>query len=142
MRADSRWCMEIRIERIIGIAHKFVSMRIRNLPLVAFFLAPAALLAQDAHYWTYQYGPRANLLGGAVIGSVSDVSATFYNPGALSLAEDLTFTIAADVFQIRSLTLENAAGEGVDLVNSTSGCQTLSRGRSARTCSEACWPIR
>jgi len=28
--------------------------------------------AQDTHYWNIQYGTRATLLGGAVIGSVSD----------------------------------------------------------------------
>jgi hypothetical protein len=42
---------------------------------------PGAAAAQDAQYWTYQYGTRANLLGGAVVGSVVDVSATYYNPG-------------------------------------------------------------
>ena len=31
---------------------------------------PSAVHAQDAHYWTYQYGTRSNLLGGAVVGSV------------------------------------------------------------------------
>jgi len=58
---------------------------------------PAALLllsvgvqdasAQDSHYWTTQYGNRSRLLAGAVIGSVDDVSAVFYNPGALALIE-------------------------------------------------------
>ena len=43
--------------------------------------------AQDVHYWTHQYGTRANLLGGAVIGSVLDLSGTYYNPGGLSLIE-------------------------------------------------------
>ncbi len=41
-------------------------------------LVPAGAKAQDAHYWTAQFGPRASLLGGAVIGSISDVSGTFY----------------------------------------------------------------
>jgi hypothetical protein len=66
----------------------------------------ANVSAQDAHYWTLQYGPKSSLLGGAVIGSVNDVSATFYNPGALALAEDLAFAVSADVFEFSSVTLE------------------------------------
>ena len=61
-------------------------------------LAPPAG-AQDAHYWTLQYGPRSSLLGGAVIGSVDDVSGTFYNPGAVARATDLAFAVSADVFE-------------------------------------------
>ena len=51
--------------------------------------------AQDSQYWTQQYGPRASLLSGAVIGSVGDISGTFYNPGALGLADELAFAISA-----------------------------------------------
>ena len=39
--------------------------------------------AQDAHYWTLQDGTRAELLGGTVVGSIKDLSSTFYNPGAI-----------------------------------------------------------
>ncbi|MEE9578502.1 MAG: hypothetical protein V3W24_02925, partial [Gemmatimonadota bacterium] len=49
--------------------------------------ATAEAAAQDAHYWTTQYGNRSRLLAGAVIGSVDDVSSVFYNPGALALLE-------------------------------------------------------
>jgi hypothetical protein len=77
--------------------------------------------AQDAHYWTLQYGPRSSLLGGAVIGSVDDVSATFYNPGAVSLASDLAFAISTDVFEYSSITLEDGGGSGVDLGTAKTG---------------------
>ena len=60
-------------------------MRIIRLPVLAaaacLCLAPFAR-PQDSHYWTNQYGTRATLLGGAVIGSVLDLSGTYYNPGA------------------------------------------------------------
>ena len=68
---------------------------------------PAA--AQDAHYWTLQYGPRSSLLGGAVIGSVDDVSGTFYNPGAVSQAEDLAFAVSTDVFEYSGVRLEDGS---------------------------------
>ena len=36
--------------------------------VVVVFLATATRsAAQDAHYWTLQYGPRSSLLGGAVL---------------------------------------------------------------------------
>lgn len=77
--------------------------------------------AQDAHYWTEQYGPRASLLGGAVIGSVADISGTFYNPGSLGLAEDLPFAITANVLDYETIRLEDGAGRGVDLSTTRSG---------------------
>ena len=67
-------------------------------------LTPLAL-AQDSHYWTNQYGTRATLLGGAVIGSVLDLSGTYYNPGGLSLLEKPATVMAAQVFQYPRLTL-------------------------------------
>jgi hypothetical protein len=77
--------------------------------------------AQDAHYWTLQYGPRSSLLGGAVIGSVDDISGTYYNPGALRLAADLAFAVSANVFEVSGVALEDGGGDGVDLGTSRSG---------------------
>jgi len=79
------------------------------------------VLAQDAHYWTLQYGPRSALLGGAVIGSVDDVSATFYNPGAVALATDLAFAVSTDVFEYTTIALEDGGGDGVDLGTAKTG---------------------
>ena len=44
--------------------------------------------AQDSQYWTNHYGTRAELLGGTVVGGVTDLSSTFYNPGAISRSRD------------------------------------------------------
>ena len=95
--------------------------------LLTFMVGGAALVgatpgsAQDAHYWTLQYGPRSSLLGGAVIGSVDDVSATFYNPGAVSLASDLAFAVSTDVFEYSVVSLEDGGGNGVDLGTAKTG---------------------
>ena len=78
-------------------------------------------IAQDAHYWTFQYGPRSSLLGGAVIGSVSDISGVYYNPGALAQAEDLAFAVSTNVFEVSGVRLEDGGGQGVDLGTSRSG---------------------
>jgi len=83
--------------------------------LTATLLAAPSARAQDAHYWTFQYGPRSSLLGGAVIGSVDDVSATYYNPGALGLSAHLPFAVSANVFEVSGVILEDGGGNGVDL---------------------------
>jgi hypothetical protein len=78
-------------------------------------------LAQDAHYWTLQFGSKSALLGGAVIGSVADISATYYNPGSLTLIEDLSFTISADVLEFSRLRLTDDGGRGIDLDTRSTG---------------------
>ena len=80
--------------------------------------AGSAVHAQDAHYWTLSYGTRATLLGGAVIGSTSDLSATFYNPGAVGLIKEQGFILSAKVYEYNSLRVEDGGGQGIDLVSS------------------------
>ena len=78
-----------------------------------------SLHSQDAQYWNIQYGTRSTLLGGAVIGSVSDLSATFYNPGAVALFPDRSFVLSARVYQIETISIEDGAGTGRELDYST-----------------------
>ena len=76
-------------------------------------------MSQDSHYWNIQYGTRSTLLGGAVIGSVSDLSATYYNPGAVALFKDPGFILSARVYQLETITIEDGAGLGKELAYST-----------------------
>ena len=69
--------------------------------------------AQDAHYWTYQYGTRANLLGGLVVGSVVDISAAYYNPGALALLDDIELVAASSVAEASNVSLSGSQGRTV-----------------------------
>jgi hypothetical protein len=71
--------------------------------------------AQDSHYWNLQYGTKSTLLGGAVIGSVNDLSATYYNPGAVALFEDPKLILSAEVYQYEKITVVDGAGENKDL---------------------------
>jgi hypothetical protein len=59
--------------------------------------------AQDTHYWNLQYGTRGELLGGVVVGSALDMSATFYNPGAIAYIENPSFILTASVFGMQKL---------------------------------------
>jgi hypothetical protein len=101
-----------------GIAYKQGAMRTprRALLIAISFLCLAPLAwPQDSHYWTYQYGSRATLLGGAVIGSVLDLSGTYYNPGGLSLLEKPGILMAAKVFQSPRVTLAGGDHQSVPL---------------------------
>ena len=80
-----------------------------------------AVWAQDAQYWTNQYGNRARLLAGAVIGSSTDLAAVYYNPGALSLLENPELLLSANVFQYTHYNLQLADSEMTDLSSSQVG---------------------
>ena len=71
--------------------------------------------AQDSHYWTNQYGTRAQLLGGVVVGSFVDLSSTYYNPGMIALVSDASVLLTADTFQLVDIEFDDVLGSGLDL---------------------------
>jgi len=81
-------------------------------------ITPRHSAAQDTHYWNNQYGPRSMLLGGAVIGSVTDMSGTFYNPGALGYIKEPELLLSANAYQVETLKIQDGGGEGIDLTSS------------------------
>jgi hypothetical protein len=85
--------------------------RVAVLLAIVHCLPAGSLTAQDTQYWTNQYGNRARMLGGSVIGSVSDISAVFYNPGRLATNPTTGLILAGSVFQATSVTRENALGD-------------------------------
>ncbi|MEE9312257.1 MAG: hypothetical protein V3V10_07565 [Planctomycetota bacterium] len=86
--------------------------------LILLMISVSALTAQDNHYWTQQAGTRSSLMGGQVLGSVNDSSATYYNPGRLGYIKNENLRISADGYQIAGFTIANGAGEGLDLESS------------------------
>jgi hypothetical protein len=72
-----------------GISAQLRRVRLAFLivPALAGTLSAHPAAAQDAHYWNNQYGSRAKLLGGLVVGSFADFSATYYNPAALAATD-------------------------------------------------------
>jgi hypothetical protein len=67
------------------------------------FFIPVILSAQDAHYWTNQYGTQAQLLSGLVVGAVKDLSSTYYNPGAVAISREQTLVLSTDALQFNTL---------------------------------------
>src|SRR5262245_52377766 len=72
--------------------------------------APSTALAQDSHYWSIQYGPVGQLVGGQLIGGVEDLSATFYNPGSLALRNESSYLLSTESFQWEYLDTEAEPG--------------------------------
>ncbi|HVG64296.1 MAG TPA: hypothetical protein VNA24_37390 [Hyalangium sp.] len=82
--------------------------------ILGLFLAPVAS-AQDAHYWTQQFGNRAWLLGGAFVGNPDDISAVYYNPGAIALLDSPELELTGSVYELTRLRVENGLGPGRDI---------------------------
>lgn len=82
--------------------------RVGILSILLLGLCPGAARAQDSQYWTLQYGPVAELLGGVVVGSSRDLSATYYNPGALALTRDPSLLASVESFQATRLKAQSA----------------------------------
>jgi len=78
-------------------------------------LNPVSAIAQDANYWTNQFGNEARLLGGAVVGSSDNVAAVFYNPGRLALTEAPELVLAGNVIRYTDIKFVNALGNELDL---------------------------
>jgi len=85
-----------------------------TLLLAALSLSPLAA-AQDAHYWTYGYGPIGQLTEGTLVGGVSDLSAVFYNPGALALLQEPRFVVGLTSVELANIDVPGAAGEGLNV---------------------------
>jgi hypothetical protein len=93
-------------------------MRMTLILLLTLF---TALSAQDANYWTHHYGSRSTLLGGAVIGSVLDLSGTYYNPGAVSLVKDLETVLAAKVLEYPTYKLSGSLIDDIEMSDTNLG---------------------
>ena len=82
-------------------------------------LSATTAFPQDSNYWSSAYGTRSQLLGGVVTGSPGDISAVYYNPGALALAPSSEFLLSGNAFQYLRVSVTNGSGPSRDLVTST-----------------------
>jgi hypothetical protein len=74
-----------------------------------------ATKAQDRHYWDQALGGgKTALLGGIAVGGVSDYSATFYNPGALSFLSKKSMNFSFNMYGIKDFSFINGGGPGID----------------------------
>ena len=99
----------------------YIQTRIFNFLLRGTFSASILLgyadrvMAQDNHYWAQQYGATGTLMGGAMIGGVSDNSAVYYNPGALAFISNLSLSVDANVYRMDKIMIADGAGKDMNL---------------------------
>ena len=92
------------------------------LVVVGWFASAPWAAAQDSQYWSIQYGPVGQLVGGQVIGGVPDLSATFYNPGALALRNESNYLLSTESVQLENVSTKAQPGlEIFDTSSSTFG---------------------
>ncbi len=89
-----------------------------------FFILSLVLLAktsagQDAHMWDSQYGTRAQLLGGLVVGAASDLSSTYYNPAWLALEKQPGILLTTKAFEASTISTDEGLGPGTEPTSSS-----------------------
>jgi hypothetical protein len=95
---------------------KYQKALFTGIVLLSIFISPAVpILAQDDHYWSQQYGAVSTLLGGAMVGGVSDNSAVYYNPGALAFISNPNLSVDANVYRMDKILISDGAGNGMNL---------------------------
>lgn len=71
--------------------------------------------AQDAGYWSSNYGPGGFFTPGAVIANNGDSGVLFVNPALLAFSPKSTATLSANVYHLESTKIRDGAGTGKDL---------------------------
>lgn len=87
--------------------------------LIVVLLSASKLVAQDTQYWAKQYGTYGELLGGAVVGGVSDLSATYYNPGSMAFTTDSALILTTHSVQAYVISINDAFGTDSKLASSS-----------------------
>ena len=88
-----------------------------TLILILFISWQSIIYSQGVFYWSQNYGTTSNLLGGLVIGSVRDVTATYYNPGYLGLS-DPELIIGSKIYEYNDYSVDIEKFENIDLSSS------------------------
>ncbi len=77
------------------------------------------IVAQDTQYWSKQYGTYGELLGGTVVGGISDLSSTYYNPGSMAFTTDSALILTTHSVQAYIITMNDAFGTNSKLTSSS-----------------------
>lgn len=85
----------------------------RFVSVVLVILSVQSISAQvSGGYWGNQYGSRGFLLNGAVIASVDDETAIFYNPGALGLSDKFGVSVSLITPTFNFIKTNDLLGDG------------------------------
>ncbi|MHA4808015.1 hypothetical protein ACX0G9_07905 [Flavitalea flava] len=82
---------------------------------LTFFFHPAIVQAQDANYWSFNYGPGGFLTPGSVLAYNRDSGVFFFNPALLAYTNRNSASITGNLYQFESTTIKNGIGTGLNL---------------------------
>ncbi|RLD24664.1 MAG: hypothetical protein DRI71_01895 [Bacteroidetes bacterium] len=71
--------------------------------------------AQESNYSNYEVGAKATMLGGSVVAGVDNISAVYYNPGALSFIGQSSVTLETSTLFGGMLQIDNGAGQDINI---------------------------
>lgn len=91
---------------------------ILHILLLLFLFQGFEVKAQESNYSNYEVGSKATMLGGSVIAGVDNISAVFYNPGALSFIQNSSVTLETSTMFGGNLQIKNGAGNTIDIKSS------------------------
>jgi hypothetical protein len=94
------------------------SSKITGILFLSMALQPFEIIAQESNYSNYEVGAKATMLGGSVVAGVDNISAVYYNPGALSFIENSSLTLETSTLFGGSLNIENGAGRNLNIKSS------------------------
>ena len=90
-------------------------MKFQKGTLVLILLFSIPLMSQENHYWFHNFGAISSLKGGIEVGGIRNVSAAYYNPGALAFIDGELVEGQADVVSFDVINIKNAGGEMINL---------------------------
>jgi len=71
--------------------------------------------AQDANYWSSNYGPGGFFTPGAVVANNRDSGVFFYNPALMGLSSKSSTSISANIYSLEGINIKNGVGQGKNL---------------------------
>jgi len=87
--------------------------------LLVSFLFLEIGLAQDAHYWSTDFGTGGFFMPGSVIANNKDSGLYFYNPALLGMNHQTSISISASIYQYEAIKIPNGVGTGRSLNTTT-----------------------
>lgn len=90
-------------------------MRLRIVRYLLFLFIPIQLFAQDANYWSSDYGAGGFFVPGAILANNHDSGVLFFNPALLAFDKRNAASISGTVYQWQSMAIKNGTGTGMPL---------------------------
>src|SRR5438552_334291 len=86
--------------------------------LIVLLHASSLCRAQDANYWSSNYGHGGFLSPGATLSNNHDSGVFFFNPALLGYSTHSSAAVSGTIYQYQATNIRNGVGKGLDLKSS------------------------